>query len=55
VGLRHGLGGVMHGLPDCLYVNHPLANPNGQWGWIEGETGLPITAAFAELLQRGTS
>jgi ATP-grasp ribosomal peptide maturase len=29
-------------------------NPNGQWGWIEDETSLPITAVFAELLQRGT-
>lgn len=25
-------------------------NPNGQWGWIEHETGLPITAALADAL-----
>lgn len=25
-------------------------NPNGQWGWIEEMTGLPITAAIADLL-----
>lgn len=25
-------------------------NPNGQWGWIEHETGLPIAAAIADLL-----
>lgn len=25
-------------------------NPNGQWGWIEDETGLPIARAIADLL-----
>lgn len=25
-------------------------NPNGQWGWIEEHTGLPITSAMADLL-----
>ncbi|WP_238358336.1 ATP-grasp ribosomal peptide maturase [Kribbella sandramycini] len=29
-------------------------NPNGQWGWLEDETGLPMTSALAELLERGT-
>ncbi|MDY0816097.1 ATP-grasp ribosomal peptide maturase [Kitasatospora purpeofusca] len=29
-------------------------NPNGQWGWLEDETGLPLAAAFADLLTRGT-
>ncbi|WP_238161699.1 ATP-grasp ribosomal peptide maturase [Kribbella antibiotica] len=29
-------------------------NPNGQWGWLEDETGLPMTAALADLLERGT-
>lgn len=28
-------------------------NPNGQWGWMEPPTGLPFTAAFADLLERG--
>ncbi len=28
-------------------------NPNGQWAWIESVTGLPMTAAFADLLQKG--
>ncbi|EDY44389.1 ATP-grasp ribosomal peptide maturase [Streptomyces sp. SPB074] len=28
-------------------------NPNGQWGWPEGATGLPLAAAFAGLLARG--
>lgn len=27
-------------------------NPNGQWGWIEHETGLPICAAIADALTR---
>ncbi|MCN9239563.1 ATP-grasp ribosomal peptide maturase [Streptomyces sp. RY43-2] len=30
-------------------------NPNGQWGWLEDETGLPIAAAFADLLEQGAS
>ncbi len=30
-------------------------NPNGQWGWLETETGLPMSAAFADLLIRGDS
>ncbi|MFF1817684.1 ATP-grasp ribosomal peptide maturase [Kribbella sp. NPDC058245] len=29
-------------------------NPNGQWGWLEDETGLPMTSALADLLDRGT-
>lgn len=28
-------------------------NPNGQWGWLQEATGLPIAAAFADLLERG--
>ncbi|MDP9794725.1 D-alanine-D-alanine ligase-like ATP-grasp enzyme [Catenuloplanes nepalensis] len=27
------------------------ANPNGQWAWIEDETGLPIAAAVADALE----
>jgi hypothetical protein len=27
-------------------------NPNGEWAWIEDETGLPIGAAIADLLVR---
>lgn len=27
------------------------ANPNGQWAWIEDETGLPIAAAMADALE----
>jgi ATP-grasp ribosomal peptide maturase len=28
-------------------------NPGGQYGWLEGQTGLPITAAIADALARG--
>ncbi|MDT0343089.1 ATP-grasp ribosomal peptide maturase [Streptomyces litchfieldiae] len=28
-------------------------NPNGQWGWLETETGLKMSAAFADLLSQG--
>lgn len=30
-------------------------NPNGQWGWLEESTGLPMSAAFAELLTQGVA
>jgi ATP-grasp ribosomal peptide maturase len=30
-------------------------NPNGQWGWLETETGLPMSSAFADLLSQGES
>jgi glutathione synthase/RimK-type ligase-like ATP-grasp enzyme len=26
-------------------------NPNGQWAWIEDETGLPIASALADALE----
>ncbi|WP_183068963.1 ATP-grasp ribosomal peptide maturase [Streptomyces sp. gCLA4] len=28
-------------------------NPTGQWGWLEEKTGLPMAAAFADLLTHG--
>lgn len=30
-------------------------NPNGQWGWLEPHTGLPMSAAFAALLAGETA
>lgn len=30
-------------------------NPNGQWGWLEENTGLEMAASFADLLVRGES
>ncbi|MDQ0748134.1 hypothetical protein QF034_002365 [Streptomyces africanus] len=29
-------------------------NPSGQWYWLETETGLPMCAALADLLERKT-
>lgn len=29
-------------------------NPSGQWYWLESETGLPMRAALADLLERTT-
>ncbi|MEU1203526.1 ATP-grasp ribosomal peptide maturase [Streptomyces sp. NPDC005813] len=29
-------------------------NPSGQWHWLEPETGLPMSAALADLLERKT-
>ncbi|MFC7386296.1 hypothetical protein [Sphaerisporangium rhizosphaerae] len=30
-------------------------NPNGQWGWLEDQTGLPIARAVADLLLEDSS
>lgn len=63
-----GLRGVMtafgltYAAPDFL-VDHDGRwwfigdlNPNGQWGWIAGHTGLPIASAIAdELTQENTT
>lgn len=35
--------------PDDRYVFLEL-NPNGEWDWIEGMTGLPIAGSIADLL-----
>ncbi len=40
---------VLH--PERGYIFLEI-NPNGQWGWIEQFTGLPIAEAFANLLVR---
>ncbi|MEV6863760.1 ATP-grasp ribosomal peptide maturase [Streptosporangium subroseum] len=47
-GLRFGafdLALTRDGVPVFLECN-----PNGQWGWLEDATGLPIAAAIADLL-----
>lgn len=38
--------------PDGKYVFLEI-NPNGQWGWIEDLTDLPISEAMIELLLKG--
>jgi glutathione synthase/RimK-type ligase-like ATP-grasp enzyme len=38
--------------PDDDYV-FLEANPNGQWGWMEHEIGVPIAAAVADALTAG--
>lgn len=38
--------------PDNEYVFLEI-NPNGQWGWIEALTRMPITKSLAELLATG--
>ncbi|MGW0391121.1 ATP-grasp ribosomal peptide maturase [Streptomyces sp. NPDC003042] len=30
-------------------------NPNGQWSWIEQQTGVPISRAIADLLEKGST
>ncbi|MFJ4189110.1 hypothetical protein [Kitasatospora sp. NPDC089509] len=30
-------------------------NPNGQWSWIEHRTGVPISGALADLLEKGST
>lgn len=36
-------------------INWLELNPNGQWGWLEDETGLELSHTFADLLERGGS
>lgn len=38
--------------PDGRYVFLEI-NPNGEWGWVEHLTGLPISKAIADLLIGG--
>src|SRR5262249_21476922 len=40
--------------PDGRYVFLEI-NPSGQYMWIEAQTGLPISAAIADLLSAGRS
>lgn len=38
--------------PDGQWVFIEI-NPNGQWAWIEQAVGLPISAALADILEKG--
>jgi len=38
--------------PDGRYVFIEI-NPSGQYGWIEQETGLPISSAICDFLMAG--
>lgn len=48
--------GLVYAAPDFIvtptgeWVFHGDLNPNGQWGWIAGHTGLPIASALADEL-----
>ncbi len=64
-GVAHGVRQLMHelgltfgaldfGVDDAGVWWFYEVNPNGQWFWIEQQTGLPISVALAELL-KGTS
>ncbi|MGW0865351.1 MULTISPECIES: ATP-grasp ribosomal peptide maturase [Streptomyces] len=37
---------------DWIFIE---CNPSGQWAWMEPPTGLPMTAALADLLEGGAS
>lgn len=50
LGLRYGAIDMVL-TPDGRYVFIEI-NPSGQYLWIENATGLPITAAIVDLLQR---
>jgi hypothetical protein len=50
LGLRFGAIDMVL-TPDGEHVFLEI-NPNGEWAWIEDETGLPIGAAIADLLVR---
>ncbi|GAA5764612.1 hypothetical protein [Streptosporangium roseum] len=53
--LLHRRGGLSFGAFDFGLTGDGIpvfleCNPNGQWGWLEDATGLPIAAAIAALL-----
>lgn len=41
-------------ITDATTVGQLECNPNGQWGWVEHQTGQPISRALADTLARGT-
>jgi glutathione synthase/RimK-type ligase-like ATP-grasp enzyme len=51
LGLQYGAIDLLQ-TPDGDYVFLEI-NPNGQWYWIEMVTGLPMTQALCDLLERG--
>jgi hypothetical protein len=40
-----------NGIADHAEVGKLEVNANGQWAWIQDETGLPIAAALADALE----
>lgn len=51
LGLHYGAFDLVETPDGALTVLE--CNPNGQWLWLEHETGLPIAAALADLLVQG--
>ncbi|MGH4026165.1 MAG: hypothetical protein ACRDRV_16445 [Pseudonocardiaceae bacterium] len=55
--------GLVYGAFDLIVSDNPAkdavwlleCNPGGQYGFIEGVTGMPITQALVDLLARGSS
>lgn len=47
-GLSFGAIDLIETLDDHLVFLED--NPNGQWGWLEQKTGIPISSSFAEYL-----
>lgn len=52
LGLAYGTLDFIVDPEECWYFLE--VNPNGQWGWIELATGLPIAHAIADLLEGWT-
>jgi glutathione synthase/RimK-type ligase-like ATP-grasp enzyme len=58
VELHHRLG-LLYGAVDLICepsgrYRFLETNQCGEWGWLAAETALPVAAALADLLQRGT-
>lgn len=53
---RFGLlfGAFDLGLRDDQFLDWYECNSAGQWHWLEAETGLPMTASLADLLEMTT-
>ncbi|GGQ70105.1 hypothetical protein [Kitasatospora griseola] len=45
------LTGPAHAADSWVWIE---CHPSGQWSWLEPPTGLPMTSALADLLERGT-
>ena len=54
----HARLGLVYGAVDLIHDTSGRwvfleTNPAGEWGWLTRETGIPVAAALAELMEKG--